>query len=263
MVIETILAIGAGVRAAPAPLKVGSGQSFNLRSQDVNSGLYLVDCFADFSTSSNAIIRSPRMHDNVNCIYLDLTSTDKLLNFQSGMLQPMIQQDNISYIGGIGGDAAKLDNLFTSFYYDNLTGAPGDFVTWDAVKSRIKNLISVPIVLTPSLTGDWGTELAINSSSDLFKANTDYAILGALSGGFSSVISVMGPCTGNVRYGIPSICEHGGNDSRYCVDLSIKSGLATIPIMSSADKNNTFISVADPAGFSISGTIFMAELGAY
>ena len=70
MTAETILAIGAGVRAAPAPLAPGTGDSFTLRSQDVNKGLYLVDINISFAVASNVLIRSARMHDNVNGINL-------------------------------------------------------------------------------------------------------------------------------------------------------------------------------------------------
>jgi hypothetical protein len=73
----------------------------------------------------------------------------------------------------------------------------------------------------------------------------------------------MGPCTGNVRFGIPCDNANHINNSRYCVDLSIMSGLATIPIMSSSDKANTFVGCADPTAAVSGGTIFLAELGAY
>ena len=60
MTAETILAIGAGVRANPTPLTPGTGDNFTLRSQDVNKKLYLCDIYNVFGTTSSFYIKSAR-----------------------------------------------------------------------------------------------------------------------------------------------------------------------------------------------------------
>ena len=52
MTIESILAIGAGVRAAPTPFVPGTGQSFTLRYQDPGKKMGIIDIGSSFAVAS-------------------------------------------------------------------------------------------------------------------------------------------------------------------------------------------------------------------
>jgi hypothetical protein len=261
MTAETILAIGAGVRAAPAPLLPGTGDSFTLRSQDTNKKLFLFDILINFAVSSNVIIKSARMHDNVNGINIPALAASPVLPNLRYVLQPMIQQDNLSVIGGIGGGAATFDNALISFFYEDLIGAPGNLQTQDYVISRLKNILTVPIGVTPSAIGDWSAGAALNSTVDLLKANTNYAVLGAWCDASSGAIAISGPCTGNVKFAAPTQGGVPYDGSSYFIDISHKTGLPLIPVLNSADKGGTFVYVTDVAATMTLAYLALAELG--
>ena len=261
MTAETILAIGIGVRAAPAPFVPGTGQSFTLRSQDPNSGLYLVDIGTNFSVVSDFRIHSPRMHDNVLGIHIHVPNTGYMATYGQFSKQSLVQQDNIQIIGGIGGGAATFDNVFMTVFYENLIGASGDLRHASDVLPNIKNLLTVNVAPVPSALGDWSAPVAINALDDLFKANTNYAILGPVGCDTNVMIGVQGPCTGNVIYGMPFIGDAYALSSSYNIRTSQALNLPLIPVFTSNDKGATFVYVADPAAAFTLGGLLLAELG--
>jgi hypothetical protein len=263
MTIETILGTTTGVRAAPTAMVAGAGQSFTLRDQASGSKCRLLDIFAQFAVISTVSIRSPRMHDNVRGIFFPTIASaggECLLN---GIAQPLMPQDNIQVVAGIGGGAATFDNVAFSVFYENLVGAEGDLREFDAIKDLIKNIMVCNVLPTIPATSDWSPGVAINSTIDLFKANTNYAILGFSSSTSFGMAAVSGPCTGNVLYG--HLVDNAGplDLSHYFAKQSRDLGLATIPIMKSADKNGTFIYLADSVVAATDCNVILAELGSY
>jgi hypothetical protein len=263
MTIETILATTTGVRAAAVAMVPGAGQSFTLRDQPTGSKCGLVDVVAQFVVPSDFSIHSARMHDNVRSIFfpVDLLHDTKLM--LSGIFQPLFPQDNLQVVAGVGGGAATFDNIAFSIFYENLVGAEGDLRTWDSIRGNIKNIMVVHSSPVIPATGDWSPGVAINATIDLFKANTNYAILGFQSSTSSGIAAVSGPCTGNVLYGNLINLENHFCNNHYFVDQSIALGLPCIPVMKSADKNGTFIYLADASVAAVDCDIVLAELGVY
>lgn len=261
MTAESILCIGAGVRAAAAPLVPGTGDSFTLRSQDLNKQLKLVDIINNFTVASTVLIRSARMHDNVVNIEIPCPAAAGPQSDLRYLSQNCIPQDNFTVIAGIGGGAATFDNVLYTFFYEDLVGATGNFYTWESIKGNIKNILTVPVALTPSAVGDWSTGAAINSTNDLLKANTNYAILGGYSDALTAVLAVSGPCTGNLKIAFPTRDAEHHLGSCYMADMSVRTGLPFIPVMKSADKGGTFCFTADPAAAITVGYYLLAELG--
>jgi hypothetical protein len=261
MTAESILAIGVGVRAAAAPLVPGTGDSFTLRSQDMSKQLKLVDIITNFTVASTVLIRSARMHDNVVNIEVPCPAAAGPQSALRYVQQNCIPQDNFTVIAGIGGGAATFDNALFTFFYEDLVGAAGNLYTWDSIKQNIKNILTVPTALTPSAVGDWSTGAAINSTNDLLKANTNYAILGGYGNALSACIGISGPCTGNLKIAWPTRDEEHHLGSCYLADMSVRTGLPFIPVMKSADKGGTFCFTADPAAAITVGYFLLAELG--
>ena len=200
------------------------------------------------------------MHDNVRGISDIVPLNQDMCTTLWGVRQKMVQQDNISVIGGIGGSAIAFDNVFFSIFYENLVGASGSLISQADLLPRIVNLLTVNIVVTPSATGDWSAGVQINSVNDLFKANTKYAILSGLGAVASCMIGIQGPCTGNVISGIPFNTSPALSIGRVLSDLSIWEGLPTIPVMDSSDKAATFVYCADAGNSNTTFNLLLAEL---
>lgn len=260
MTIESILAVGAGVRAAATAFVPGTGQSFTLRSQDSNKSMFIIDIMSIFGVASNYSIRSPRMHDNVRGILFPVIDVTTLQCAMTGLRQAAIPQDNIQVVGGVGGGAATFDNVVFSVYYEDLVGMSGNLFKWSDIVSRVKNLLTVTCSPASSVVGDWGTAVAINATNDLFKANTNYAILGGWSNMTAMIASVNGPCTGNVLTAFPVYPADQTDGRQHFVDLSLKTDLACIPVMHSSDKAATFFNVADITALGADYVVLLAEL---
>jgi hypothetical protein len=263
MTIETILGTTTGVRAAAAPMTAGAGQSFILRDQSPGSKCRLLDVFSQFAVASTVSIRSPRMHDNVRGIFFPTSAAAQGQYLLNGIAQPMMPQDNIQVVAGIGGGVATFDNVAFSIFYENLIGAEGDLREFDSIKDLIKNIMVCNVLPTIPATGDWSPGIAINSTIDLFKANTNYAILGFSSSTSFGMAAVSGPCTGNVLCGHLLDVDCNLDITHYFAKQSRDLGLATIPIMKSADKNGTFIYLADASVAATDCDVILAELGGY
>lgn len=260
MTIESILGIGAGVRAAPTPLVAGAGQSFTLRYQEPNKKMGIIEVCSNFAVASTFSIRSPRLHDNVRGIQYPSPNVNVQYCNMSGIYQPAISQDNLQIVGGIGGGAATFDNVLVSVWYEDLVGMQGNLKLYDEIKGRIKNLLTIDVAPPASATGNWGAPVTVNSVNDLFKANTEYAILGGCTDSAAVYVAISGPCTGNVLTGFPV-----GNillvDTRtHLVDLSHKLNLPCIPVFHSSDKAATFVFEADQTTTSPNVTLLLAEL---
>lgn len=260
MTIETIVGVGVGVRAAPTDFVAVAGQSLTLRNQDINSKAYLISVYHGFNTASLFTIHSPRLHDNVFCLGFDAPIFIEGAVDLDRVLQSVIPQDIITITGGIGGFAVIGDIVALTIYYESLVGMAANLFDWPSVRSRIKNIITVPFISFPVATGQWSPNVAINAIINLFKANTDYAILGSLNSFGSGIIAINGPCTGNVRQGMPQLLDSNIIGPRYFADISDSLDLATIPVMNSADRDATFVCTCSHLADLTSGNLVLAEL---
>lgn len=99
----------------------------------------------------------------------------------------------------VAGDI-ELDSLLV--FYNDFPGIQMRSITPQAMESRVKKFTTVETSVVAVATGQYSTA-AVTASSDLLKANTDYAVIGMNSRTAAHALIVQAPDFGNVRVGVP------------------------------------------------------------
>lgn len=222
-----------------------TGDSFSVRNFTPPDAAYLIDEWALGATAGISRVRSPRLHDNVQGIrtkFLAATPQPLLPDYTQQILYP---QDAL--ILEINDAGAETDIMTILNYYTNLPGSNARLFDWPTIDARVRNILTNEVSpISGASLGTYGASVAINSSFDLLKANTDYAILGYLTDTSICTLGIRGPDTSNFRVGGP------GTSTRFetrdwFVRLSNKNKLPLIPVFNSANKAGTLIDVVHNA----------------
>lgn len=231
-----------GVFTACTP---NTGDSFSVRNFSDPSMAYLLDMWALGATAGFARVRSPRLHDNVQGIRSKFTAATPQPLLPDWTQQPLYAQDTL--ILEISDAGAETDIMTILNYYQDLPGAAARLYDWPTIDARVRNILTNEVSLVSGATlGDYSGSVAVNSSFDLLKANTDYAILGYTTDTSVQSIGIRGPDTGNLRVGGP------GTSSRFetrdwFIRLSERNKLPLIPVFNAANKAGTLVDVSHNA----------------
>ena len=149
-----------------------------------------------------------------------------------------------------------------TIYYPDLPGQNARLFTWDAIKTRIRNILGQRIAITLGSTAGYNGSRAINADTDLLKANQDYAVLGMTTDVECAAICLRGPDTGNLRCNVPGEPTLVHHANYWFKRLSQGYNLPVIPVINSANKGGTLIDcVNDENAGTANVTIWLAELG--
>lgn len=236
--------------AALVPLLPNSGDSFQIKSTPEDVGPLLLGIWASSATAGSIRVRSPRMHDNVQGIKFQVPAGLQRNFMPDEGSTPMFSQDLLTF--EIAGGAAEVDAGALLIYYPQLGGSDARYATWDQVKAQMVEMVTVEVAVAgPVAAGDWSPGTAINSTSDLLKANADYAVLGYQTGTSVCAVAVKGPDTGNYRAGGPGPTE-SVETRDWFASLSRLQGKPLIPVINQANRGATLVHVCHTAA---AGTI--------
>lgn len=256
--LEVIIARAINPGAGPTAYVAGSGDSFAVRNFG-SGNTWLENVWAQQATAGFIQIRSPRLHDNVRGLRVRIPAATVRAELADNIRQRLYAQDLLTLEGA--GGAAETDTMALLMHYDNVDGLDARLATWDQLAPRVVNILSQEVATTAGATaGDWPAGSAINASSDLLKANTDYAIIGYVTDVACLAVTVRGPDTGNVRVGGPGPAEPIETRDWF-VSLSNAIGGPAIPVINSANKAGTIVSVVHTtANQAVNVDLILAEL---
>jgi len=241
---------------------LGSGDSLTIRSTAIDSPIHLLQVWADNQVAGVLRIRSPRLHDNVQGIRLDVTGSDVSPLLPTGVMQRLITQDTLVAEQSGSATAGDIETGALLVMYENLPGVDARLASWEQVKPLIKHILTVENTLALGTAGGYSGEEAIDAEFDLLKANTDYALLGYLVDVECAVVGWRGIDTGNLRVGGPGSETLRNTTSEWFIRLNRLTGLPTIPVFNSANKSGILIDGAqDENGIDVTVTTILAELG--
>jgi len=260
--IDTIACYQGTVNSTLAAGTFATGDSGTVRNFPQQASCYLAQTFYDDVTTPLAWrVRSPLLHDNVQGIRFNSTVSAPSRQFPGALNQQLQPQDQLTVELSTAASTGKALGVL-ELYYTQLPGAaarlygPGDII------GNIDNIkpIYIAVGSGANTAGQW-YDLVITTSEDLTHANTDYAVLGATFDQAVACIAVKGVDTGNLRVGIP-----GGTNDPFGPDflwrLSEEMGMPCIPVINSANKGSTYVSIVSSAATGAAGTItlYLAEL---
>ncbi len=260
--LDTIVYTGTAINTTLTAGTIATGDSFQIRNTNGGAPAWLVQIWSDHQVAGIVRVRSPKFHDNVDAIRFraQIGVLDPQLPW--GAMQILYPQDTLT--GELSGSAVAgdIESVVLQVYYPDLMGSAARLYTWDQVKGKMKNVIGQRIAMTIGSTAGYNGARAINADTDLLKANTDYAYLGATTDVETAAITLKGPDTGNYRVAVPG--ENGliHHTNYWFKRLSIATGFPLIPIINSANKGGTQVEVVgDENGGTANVTLWLAELG--
>lgn len=245
--------------AAITALTANTGNSFTVRNFDTAQAAYLDALWAQGATAGVVRVRSAKFHDFVQGIrytYIAGVARNLLPDESAQLLTP---QDTLTF--EMSGGAAETDLAVMLVYYNEVAGLNARLATWDQVNPAIVNYVTNEVSVTnPTTAGDWSAGTAINTTFDLLKANTDYAVLGYQCATAVGAVGIQGSDTSNLRVGGPGTTE--SIETRdWFLSLGKATGRPYIPIINSANKGGTLVSVAHTsAGGTTTVDLILAQL---
>lgn len=191
-------------------------------------------------------VRSPLLYDDVQGIRImpGQTPSQRVLPAESG--QNLNKQDTLTFEATTTA-AVGVATIAPTIFYSQLPGAAARLYNPSDILPLVKNI--KPVVVTFGIGAntppDWA-DLVITTTEDLLHANRDHALLGITVDNAVAAVAIRGVETGNLRIGVPGVLD-SDLTANYFVMLSELTGLPCIPVINSANKNNTYASLISSA----------------
>jgi len=219
-----------------------AGNSLTIRNAKADSKAYLIGVWALNQANDTWLrIRSPRLHDNVEGMNFAVNAAGVRHLLPMGVMQELIPQDTIVVEMQDAGASSDLDYACLLVWYEDLPGVDGRFISLEEFKTRARNVVAVRNTLTLDTDGTYDGEEAINAEYDVLKANTDYALIGALTRDAIPCVRYRGTDTGNLGIGIPGGVGENSINAGFFLRLAEATGLPCIPVINSANRSNLLI----------------------
>lgn len=242
-------------------LTMAAGNSLTVRNATPNSQISLLNMWAENNAAGIFRVRSPKLHDNVQGIRYRVDATDPVPLMPLGAMQKLWPQDTL--IAEISGSATggQIEQGQLLVWYADLPGSNSRLAQWTAIQPRVVNFLTVEVAITPGAAGGYSGQVAINSTFDLLQANTDYAILGGMVDVRCAAVRITGPDFANFGVGFPGFMPDRNFPARFFYELNWQTGLPTIPIFNSANKNGTLVDIVqDQTGNAVNVTLELVQL---
>ncbi len=267
--LDTVVGYTTGAIAALTNVTVAAGDSLAVRNAPFGSGsmayqsdIKLVGFWQFTNAVMQASLHSPRLHDNV--LGMNFRTQAALADPRypaAGFGQGLFPQDTLilQHKGSAAG--GNIETSILSIYYGSLPGVDARLIDAASVHKNGLNIIGQDVPLTPGAGGGYTGATPINSSVDNFKANTDYALLGAFADVAAAAVTVKGIDSGNLRVGVPLNIANPHLAGRWFEYLTTQFGLAMIPVFNSANKSAiTVEAVTNQAAAALNVTLVMVEM---
>jgi hypothetical protein len=255
----------AGFATAPAavftPLTMSGGTNRVVRNTDLTKQIRLLNTWTDVQGVGSWRIKSPKLHDNVQGIRLDTTVSDVVPMLPFNAWQRLYPQDELTLEITGSAVAGDIESAALLIWYEDLPGANARLIGLDELARRSVNIFTTENTIATGTAGGFSGQEPITAEFDLWKANTDYALLGYLVDVECAAVRWIGADIANLGIGGP------GNEilrqvtSEWFLRLTRQYGLPFIPVFNSANKDGILVdAMQDENGADVTLTSIFAEL---
>jgi hypothetical protein len=259
------LEVIAGQATAPSAtftaLTMNAGNTLTVRNAALTTDVRLINMWSKNQVAGVFRVRSPKLHDNVQGLRLRNPTNSVIEMLPWNTFQRLVPQDNL--VAEITGSAVagQFEQGALLIYYADLPGQMARLTTVQDIQRRGVNMFTVESTITPGSLGGFSGAQALNANFDLFKANTDYALLGYRVDVRCAVVRWLGIDTGNLGVGGPGEPTIGDVTANWFVLHAINQNLPLIPVFNSANKFGITTDVMqDQAAAAVTLTSIMVEL---
>jgi len=253
---------------ATVALTMNAGNSATVRNAQLSSVVGLVQTWANFHNIGLWRIRSPKLHDNVQGIRFRIPAADVGPLVVPGLFQRLVPQDTLTLELNTAAGAGVIEQAAMLLYYTDLPGNAARLIGIPELEKRTNNMWTTEISIAPGVAGGYSGQVAINSSFDNFKANTDYALVGYTVDVRCTCVRFTSPDFSNLGIGGPGLVSGtaaiGGSrwvTERWFYTLTEELGIPLIPVFNAANKFGTLVDVMqDNGGAAVVVTAYLHEL---
>jgi hypothetical protein len=242
LAMEVIGGSTTGAIAAFTAVTNWPGTTLAIRNANIDSRIWLLSMWADFQGAAAITrVRSPRLHDNVQGIRYRVPASETWLLNPYRWRQPLIAQDVLIL------EQQSAPRPATSSRGPRVLRAPrieGRFISAADSYSRGVDVVTVEVTNTPTAGGVFSGEVAFNSTTDLLKANTDYAVLGYVVDAECAVVRLRGADTGTLGIGGPGANLEKVDTRSYFLKLARNYDMTMVPVINSANKAGILCDIA-------------------
>jgi hypothetical protein len=252
---------GTAINTTLAPLAAASGDSLSVSNFAIGKSAWLVQLWADVQAAGTLRVRSPKFHDNVNGIRIDTIASDPQPLMPWGMMQPLYPNDTLIVELAGSATAGDIESVVLLEYFDEMPGVQSRLQTWDQVRGRVDQFLTVENTIATGTGGGYTGAEAINAEIDQFQQGVDYAILGYKVDVEAAAIGWRAVDFGNLRVGGPGEEVHLQFYADWFIRLSNAYGKPMIPIFNGSNKSSVLVdAVQDENGTDTTVTTYLARL---
>ncbi len=263
LALEVIAGQATNIGAGPTNLPAVAQSTLTVRNARLDSRVLLLQAWGDFQVAGFAQIRSPKLHDNVRGIRVNVSADQAVPKLPDRFKQMVVPQDVLIFEGSSVDAAGDIETLAALLWYEDLAGTAARLLNAQEVYDRTVSVVTVSQTLATGALGGFSGEEALNAESDLLKANTDYALLGYDTDANGGGVFWRGVDTGNLRVGGPSLIP-GVSETvtrNWFLNLATMYQLPMVPVFNSANKGGILVdALQDENGVDIFVQAFFAEL---
>lgn len=232
----TVTAPGAaGVAMAPVV-----GDSANVRNSAMGTMARIVAMWTKAQAVGFTQVTFPSGNDQTRNIRYRNVANTPINMFERGGFTPVQPQETLALTQAGSAVAGDVELAHMLIAYDDLPGVASRLIDVGTLEQRFVRKVTVEDTVTATVASTYSGARALNAASDLLRANTDYAVIGASIGIAGGVLTLRGVDTGNLRVGVP--CQALANDLgvNWFRTLSEWFAAPMIPVINSANKAGIF-----------------------
>jgi len=204
----------------------------------------ILNVWADSQAAGWIQINYPTAHDTTRPFRAPVMAGEPTARMVMGLPMPITPQETMTITMAGSATTGDVESGCMLIAYDEMPGSNQNLMSWTDVVRQMEKLTTVFLTLTPAASsgGQWSGSEAINAETDLLIANRDYAVLGIEMQSECTAVSIKGPDTAGQRIAVPGSTEFADQSANWFALLSRAFGnMRTIPVINSANKNNTLI----------------------
>jgi hypothetical protein len=227
-----------GVAAFSAEV-AAAGNSFQVRSADVKSKVWLLEAWSFNQVAGQLRIRSPRLHDAVNGMRYRIPAALSLPRLGAAVAgafgQFLIPQDTLIVENQGSAVGGQIESSTLLIFYENLPGVAARLITNTQLRQYGVNRTTIQASIVTVITGQYGGGVLVNAATQNLKANTDYAWLGGETDTRGTVIRATGVDFGSLGIGFPAEPSIADVTETFFQNMAINLEMPLIPVFNSAN----------------------------
>jgi hypothetical protein len=242
--LDTITANATAAAAAGSAMAAVLGDSLVVRAVPSGKRVLLLNAWADVQTAGFFQITSPRLHDNTRGLrfFTVISEPKPMLAFPTK--QELYEGDVLGLTiaeNAVAGDIAVASLLV---YYEDLQGVAARLIDKATLMKRGVEMVTVQNTIATVAGGGYTGAQALNTASDLLKADNDYALVGYRVQVECGTVCWRGADTGNLRVSGPGDELGADCTTSWFLWLAEYFDLPLIPVFNSSNRASIFVDCA-------------------